>query len=129
MVYLYTSAYGLRIDQNLPVVGAVSVVTMAGLIYAYSNSLYTSQVALHRADRQDSTRRTSGTASEETTRAGLISAASAHWALASVNAGFFLLFTLLSLGTTSGMPAVYKYVVTSLVPPAVIAFLTQPSSA
>ncbi|KAJ3314250.1 hypothetical protein HDU76_002442 [Blyttiomyces sp. JEL0837] len=139
-LYLYSSAFGLHLTQNIPVVAIVSALMIGGLCYSYSNSLYTTKtlklavifrrIGFHRADKADpsaSLKRTS-TQAEEQARNTLIKTTSTYWSLTFVNGAFFVLFTLFSLGTTSGLPTVYKYAITSLVPPVIIAFLTEPSS-
>ncbi|KAI9349998.1 hypothetical protein DFJ73DRAFT_832693 [Zopfochytrium polystomum] len=126
LLSLYSFAFGMRLDQNFLIIALVSAITVAGLTYSYSNALYTTQIGLHRADRAEYSSRKTSSAAEEKARASLIQSTSALWAITFVNGAFFVLFTLLSLGTTSGMSLVYKFVLTSLLPPAIIAFLTEP---
>ncbi|KAJ3109720.1 methionine adenosyltransferase sam1 [Phlyctochytrium bullatum] len=127
---LYSSTFGLNILSNLPIVVIVSALTVLSLSVAYSNSTYTTRISYHKADKQDGSlaSKKTFTQAEELARTESIKTASVYWSLFFVNAFFFVLFTLFTLGVTSNIPAVYKYAVTALLPPTILVFLTEPSN-
>ena len=88
-----------------------------------------SRISLHRADKAEhaAISKVSTTPAQDAARAERITRVSQYWSMFFVNGGFFVMFTLFTMGFSATMPVLYKFAITSILPPALLVLATQPT--